>query len=148
VCCAPLLQGRVVATTALALMRSRYVAYVRGAIDYLGDTHDPSTRGAFERGAVERWSRETRWLGLEIVATVRGELGDSEGVVEFVARGVTRGAPFAQRERSRFRARDGRWYYLDGVIGSPSTRGAPTQGRNELCGCGSGKKFKRCHGAA
>ena len=30
---------------------------------------------------------------------------------------------------------------LDGV-----GRGASEQGRNELCACGSGKKFKRCHG--
>jgi SEC-C motif-containing protein len=129
-------------------MRSRYVAYVRGAMDYLRDTHDPSTRGAFDRGAAARWSRETRWLGLEIVTCAGGELGDSEGVVEFVARGVTNGVPFVQRERSRFRARDGRWYYLDGVNGNLPTRGAATQGRNELCACGSGKKFKRCHGAA
>jgi hypothetical protein len=24
---------------------------------------------------------------------------------------------------------------------------APAVGRNDLCSCGSGKKFKRCHGA-
>ncbi|MGE0682771.1 MAG: SEC-C metal-binding domain-containing protein [Candidatus Binatia bacterium] len=26
-------------------------------------------------------------------------------------------------------------------------RDAPKVGRNELCPCGSGKKFKKCHGA-
>ena len=26
-------------------------------------------------------------------------------------------------------------------------KAAPTQGRNEMCACGSGKKFKKCHGA-
>ena len=30
----------------------------------------------------------------------------------------------------------------------PIQRDAPKVGRNELCPCGSGKKFKRCHGAA
>ena len=29
----------------------------------------------------------------------------------------------------------------------PFVREAPKVGRNELCPCGSGKKFKRCHGA-
>ena len=41
-----------------------------------------------------------------------------------------------------------------GVIGrihelaKPVQRDQPKVGRNELCPCGSGKKFKRCHGAA
>jgi preprotein translocase subunit SecA len=30
----------------------------------------------------------------------------------------------------------------------PSQREAPKVGRNEMCPCGSGKKFKKCHGAA
>src|SRR4051794_22345490 len=29
----------------------------------------------------------------------------------------------------------------------PATRAAPKIGRNDLCPCGSGKKFKKCHGA-
>ena len=105
------------APTALALMRSRYTAFVRGAIDYLIDTHDPSTRASVDRKAIAQWSRDTQWKGLEIVATERGGEDDNEGVVEFIARGVTRGTPFAQRERSRFRRVDGAWYYLDGTIG-------------------------------
>jgi SEC-C motif-containing protein len=105
------------APTALALMRSRYTAFVRGAIDYLIDTHDPSTRGSVDRKGIAQWSRDTDWRGLEIVATERGGEDDDEGIVEFIARGVTRGAPFAQRERSRFRRRDGGWFYVDGTIG-------------------------------
>lgn len=145
-CCGPLLDG-VPAPTALALMRSRYTAYVRGAIDYLIATHDASTRGAVDRAAVARWSRETEWQGLEIVATARGGEADDDGVVEFIARGRTRGAPFAQRERSRFRRVDGRWRYVDGEVGGePVTRARPP-GRNDPCPCGSGIKYKRCHGA-
>jgi preprotein translocase subunit SecA len=30
----------------------------------------------------------------------------------------------------------------------PVQRDQPKVGRNEMCPCGSGKKFKRCHGAA
>ncbi|MGE5181119.1 MAG: YchJ family protein [Acidobacteriota bacterium] len=114
-CCGPCLDG-VPAPTALALMRSRYTAYVRGAIDYLIATQDASTRGAVDRASVARWSRETTWKGLEIVATERGGEDDDAGTVEFVARGVTRGVPFAQRERSRFRRVDGVWYYVDGKL--------------------------------
>jgi SEC-C motif-containing protein len=114
-CCGPLLAGGV-ARTALALMRSRYTAYVRGAIDYLLRTHDASTRATVDVAAVRRWCKTTLWLGLEIVATERGGERDTDGVVEFIARGVTRGAPFAQRERSRFRRVDGAWVYVDGDI--------------------------------
>jgi SEC-C motif-containing protein len=128
-------------------MRSRYVAYTRGAIDHVMDTHDPSTRAGVDRAAAARWSRETQWLGLEIVATERGGAPDDDGVVEFIARGVTAGTPFAQRERSRFRRLDGRWYYLDGKAIHAPARAVATAGRNDPCPCGSGQKYKRCHGA-
>ena len=90
-------------------MRSRYTAYVRGAIDYLIETHDPATRAGLDRGGIAAWSRETKWRGLEIVAT------EGDDIVEFIARGVTRGRPFAQRERSRFRRVDGAWRYLEAL---------------------------------
>jgi SEC-C motif-containing protein len=144
-CCGRLLDGEP-APTALALMRSRYTAYVRGAIDYLIETHDESTRGPLDRSAIAAWSRETEWLGLEILATQRGGATDDEGIVEFIARGRTRGAPFAQRERSRFRRRDGRWYYVDGVASAAPRRVTAVVGRNEPCPCGSGKTYKHCHG--
>lgn len=146
-CCAPLLAGAP-APTALALMRSRYTAYVVGAIDYVVETHDEATRDQIDRAASEAWSRETLWQGLEILDTEAGGDGDREGVVEFVARGVTRGAPFAQRERSRFRKVSGRWYYVDGVVRAMPAKKAKAPGPNEPCSCGSGKKYKRCHGAA
>lgn len=114
-CCAPFHAGAA-APTALALMRSRYAAYVRGAIDYVIATHDAATRGDVDVAAATAWSRDTAWQGLEIVATERGTETDDTGIVEFIARGVTRGAPFAQHERSRFAKADGRWYYVDGVV--------------------------------
>jgi SEC-C motif-containing protein len=127
-------------------MRSRYTAYVRGEIEYLLETHARETRGEVDREGIARWSRETRWAGLEILATERGGEGDDEGVVEFIARGITRGAPFAQRERSRFRREEGRWRYVDGKAGAPPARRAEAPGRNDPCPCGSGMKYKRCCG--
>lgn len=97
-------------------MRSRYTAFVRGAIDYLLATHDTSTRSSVDRAGIAAWSRDTGWLGLEIVDVVRGGENEDDGIVEFIARGVTRGQPFAQRERSRFRRVDGAWFYVDGKI--------------------------------
>jgi len=144
-CCGPIIAGAD-APTALALMRSRYTAYVRGAIDHVVASHAAETRAQVDRAAAAQWSRDTRWLGLEIVATSAGGPGDSEGVVEFIARGITRGAAFAQRERSRFRRSDGRWYYVDGVAAAEPVRRAAAPGRNDPCPCGSGKKYKRCHG--
>lgn len=114
-CCA-LYHDGVPAPTALALMRSRYTAFVRGAIDYLMETHDPATRSSVDPKALAAWSRDTLWMGLEIVATEAGGEADETGVVEFIARGVTNGRPFTQRERSRFRRVDGRWVYTDGAV--------------------------------
>jgi SEC-C motif-containing protein len=142
-CCAPL-HGGAPAVTAVALMRSRYTAYVRGNIDYIVATHDPVTRGSLDIAAATRWSHDTAWGGLEIVATERGTSTDDTGVVEFIARGATRGTPFAQHERSRFRRIDGRWHYIDG---EQRVRRAAAPGRNDPCPCGSGTKYKRCHGA-
>ncbi len=141
-CCAPFHAGAA-APTALALMRSRYTAYVRGAVPYLVATHAAETRSSVDVPAVTRWSRDTVWQGLEIVATERGGEADDTGFVEFIARGVTNGVPFAQQERSRFTRTEGRWYYVDGVARAKAT----STGRNEPCPCGSGKKYKKCHGA-
>jgi SEC-C motif-containing protein len=129
-------------------MRSRYTAFVRGAIDYLVDTYDPATRAPGERGAIEQMARDTNWLGLEVVATERGRADDEQGVVEFRARYRQGGVARVHHERSRFRRVDGLWRYVDGegVKPKPVTR-APTVGRNDPCPCGSGKKFKKCCGA-
>jgi len=34
-----------------------------------------------------------------------------------------------------------------GVQVAPAVRGGPRVGRNDPCPCGSGKKYKKCHGA-
>lgn len=126
-------------------MRSRYTAYVRGEIGYLLATHDASTRDNVDRAATEEWSRDTDWQGLEILATEAGGETDDKGIVEFVVRGSTKGRPFAQRERSRFAKRDGAWFYVDGKLQLATAPAKP--GRNDPCPCGSGTKYKRCHGA-
>ena len=139
-CCGRFHTGQQVATTAEELMRSRYSAFYTSNIDYLIATHHPDKRQAGERASLEQTCRETSWLGLEIVDTSKGTAADLEGVVEFIARygGVRAGV---LRERSRFVKQNGQWFYLDGQQDDGQPRG-----RNDPCWCGSGKKFKKCHG--
>ncbi|MCB1724540.1 MAG: YchJ family protein [Gammaproteobacteria bacterium] len=148
-CCQPYIEGTAIPPTAELLMRSRYSAYVRHAIDYLGETLHPDSRGDWDREATRRWAENAGWQGLDIVATEAGDEGDDEGVVEFVARFEEDGRLLQHRERSRFRRLRGRWYYLDGETPRPRTERhqAPKVGRNDPCPCGSGKKFKKCCGA-
>ena len=86
-------------------MRSRYTAHVLGQIDYLMATWDAPD---VDRAAVEKWARESTWIGLEIVRA-------TDDVVEFRARyRDARGAEHVHHERSRFRRCDGRWRYVGG----------------------------------
>ena len=47
-----------------------------------------------------------------------------------------------------YRNDGGRWLFVDGKSPKPETvvNTGPDVGRNEPCHCGSGKKFKKCHG--
>lgn len=147
-CCSPYIEGERSAPTAEALMRSRYAAYTLEKVDYIVDTHDPKTRKDVDRDAALTWAQQSEWLGLEIVATSEGKAEDQRGEVEFIARYALEGAEQKHHERSRFKREGDRWFYLDGdmVKAKPVVRQEPRVGRNEPCPCGSGKKFKRCHG--
>jgi SEC-C motif-containing protein len=148
-CCGPLLAGKALPETAEALMRARYTAYTQGNIDYIVDTHDPDRRGEVDRRNTEAWSKQSEWLGLEILSTDKGGPEDEVGVVEFVARYKLKGVKIDHRERALFRKNGSRWVFVDGaeLKGPPVVRAEPKIGRNDPCHCGSGKKFKKCHGA-
>jgi SEC-C motif-containing protein len=150
-CCGPVLAGEP-AATAEALMRSRYTAYVHGNVDHIMKTYTPKALAGVDRASTEKWSRESTWLGLSVLSTDGGGPDDDEGTVEFVAR-FKDGADKPEQshhERARFvrSARDRRWLYAEGkVVGPPPVRRDPRPGRNDPCTCGSGKKWKKCHGA-
>ena len=150
-CCQPFVEGKATAPTAEALMRSRYSAFAVGAMDYLAETIAPEGRHDLDMAALERWSKESDWLGLDIVETVDGKPEDGLGIVEFIARFRREGVEEAHHERSSFRydRKDQRWSFIDGVKpkGKTVVKGKQT-GRNDPCPCGSGKKFKKCHGVA
>ncbi|MFC5475015.1 YchJ family protein [Paraherbaspirillum soli] len=98
------------APTALALMRSRYSAYVLGQGEYLQATWHPSTRPSEAITA----EPDLKWLGLEI----RGHQADGDSAtVEFVARYKVGGRAHRLHELSRFvreGSDGGRWFYVDG----------------------------------
>jgi SEC-C motif-containing protein len=97
------------APDALALMRSRYSAFVLALGDYLLATWHPRTRPLqieFEPGQ--------RWLGLQVR---RHQIVDeTQATVEFVARSKLGGRAHRLHETSRFVRENGRWFYVDGDI--------------------------------
>jgi len=135
------------APTAEKLMRSRYAAYAIANLDYIEATCAGPAALAFDRTEAEMLQLGTQWLGLEISRTTRGRERDSEGTVTFTARYRHKGVEEALTETSQFRRIDGRWFYCDRLTDADPLRSA-SAGRNDPCPCGSGKKFKKCCGAA
>ena len=109
-CCEKYILGYETAPTALALMRSRYSAYVVKNADYLVATTHESTRNLFSKDEILRWASENQWQKLEIVSF-------EETIVEFKAffRGPDAKA-YIHHERSTFEKVKGHWYYIDGVF--------------------------------
>lgn len=109
-CCAPLLLQGKSAATAEALMRSRYVAYVRRDGDYLYKTWASSTRPS--KASLKQLAA-TDWQGLTVIRTERGGADDSTGVVEFIANWRDEQGNLQQmHEVSEFVREKGRWVYL------------------------------------
>lgn len=89
-------------------MRSRYTAFAVGDEAHLVRTWHPDTRPRQIRFVADQ-----RWTGLEILATVAGDLLDDEGAVEFRADYERGGRPGSLHELSRFvRDDDHRWVYV------------------------------------
>lgn len=147
-CCEPFISGKALPPTAEALMRARYSSYVTGKVDFLEKTLAPEGRADFDRAASEKWAREATWKGLAVVAVKDGGADDAQGVVNFTARFAQDGQDYEHREIATFRREAGAWVFVDGKPPKPrpEVRTGPELGRNDPCHCGSGKKFKKCHG--
>ena len=148
VCCVPYHKG-LPAPTALALMKSRYSAFVLGNGEYLSMTLSTEQRADFDVDEFNASSGDTRWLGLEIRQSIGGGENDETGTVEFVARYGSGGDIIAHHERAEFAREDGRWVFAECEMNPKmAQRVVDKVGRNDPCPCGSGKKFKKCCGAA
>ena len=139
-CCGPFHAGSATPPTALQLMRSRYSAYALVKTSYLVDTVVNAQQKDHPPASLERFARSSDWRRLDILDTDAGQPEDERGVVEFQAWYLANGRLECIRERSLFFVEDGRWKYSHG------THAKPQIGRNDPCPCGSGKKYKKCHG--
>ncbi|MBC8011447.1 MAG: YchJ family protein [Burkholderiales bacterium] len=148
-CCGPILAGAP-APTAEALMRSRYSAYSKRNYIHLRRTLSKEQQADFSEADAREWAESSDWLGLDVTATEGGGADDQEGVVDFVARFRTAGEERKHVEKARFAREDGQWVYVGQVVpkAEPVRRESPKVGRNDPCPCGSGKKYKKCHGAS
>jgi SEC-C motif-containing protein len=106
-CCGRYLDGAP-APTAEALMRSRFTAFAVG-----DEAHLLRTWHVDERPREIRFVPGQRWVRLEVLATVAGDLLDTEGAVEFRAHHERRGEAGVLHELSRFvRDDQHRWVYV------------------------------------
>lgn len=115
-CCGPLLAGTRQAETAAELMRSRYTAYLEGAVDYLLKTTAAVARERLDRAGLAAYCRGLGGISLRILEVQGGGLLEDTGVVAFAATLRSQGRTFVQRERSRFAREQGRWVYVDGDV--------------------------------
>ena len=147
-CCGPVISGKQKAKTAEALMRARYSAYVTGDIDFIATSCKRGEDGNdIDLDETRRWSKESEWHGLTIHSVSEGGENDTSGVVEFSAHYSRGGLRDEHRERAVFKKIDGAWLYTEGSLAATTiVRDTPKVGRNDLCPCGSGKKYKKCCG--
>lgn len=130
-------------------MRSRYSAFKLGNLDYIDKTHASNMAEPFDHEHGKVMVNEIDWRGLEIRQVIGGGEKDETGEVEFVARFKREGQTGAHHEKATFKRENGRWVYLDGELNPKAPPRRVVQvGRNDLCPCGSGKKYKKCCGAS
>ena len=142
-CCKPIINGVQPAPTAQSLMRSRYSAYVIVASQYLIDSTHISQRANYSKTDIEAWAKESHWQNLEIIDCKKGLSDDSVGEVEFKAYyRDSKNTLQIHHEKSIFKQENSVWFYVNGTIIPPQT----ITNRNDVCACGSGRKFKKCCG--
>ena len=160
-CCEPFIKGTQNPATAEELMRSRYTAFAVGEIAYLKSSLAPEEQKTFDMKSTIEWSKKSTWLGLDIMEVKKGGANDKDGTIEFTAKYSFDGKTLEHHEVAQFRKAGGLWHFVDGEShtheeGQGHHHAAPREtvvreepkiGRNDVCPCGSGKKYKKCHGA-
>ncbi|MDF1588730.1 MAG: YchJ family protein [Gammaproteobacteria bacterium] len=137
-CCQPLHTGTVAASSAEQLMRSRYSAFCLKNAPYLIATLHPDYRSADDQQSLAELFEQTQWLGLKVISH---KSKNNTATVEFSAFYQDANQVAQLHERSRFVKIENRWFYQDGDLLPPITLA-----RNDSCFCGSGIKYKKCHG--
>lgn len=109
-CCEVLHNGKP-ASSAEALMRSRYSAYVQKNALYLQQSWHHSTRPADLTTAS---LQGTKWLGLIIIGTTSQDNAHATVIFEAKFRHA-KNKTQTLKETSRFILEDGHWFYIDGI---------------------------------
>jgi SEC-C motif-containing protein len=143
-CCEPIITGKTSAETAEQLMRARYSAHEKVAVDFLFNSTHPDHREGYDHKATQVWAEESEWHGLQIVETIGGGPKDEEGEVIFTARFRDKQGLRTHHERGQFKKKKGKWLFTEGIMIKPQPLTANKVGRNDPCSCGSGKKYKKC----
>lgn len=112
-CCGLYIEGGKSASSAEALMRSRYSAYTMAKIAYIKKTMRGKALSGFHPGEAKRWARRVEWVGLDVIKVVPGS--ENQGFVEFIARFREGGVLQSIHEMSEFERVGGVWYYVDGI---------------------------------
>lgn len=107
-CCQPYIQGVRKATTAEALMRSRYSAYAVHDADYLWETTAPKERRHHSKTEMLNWAKSNQWLKLEVLKA-------TETTVEFKAYYLDNMLRARVHHEKSFFVKEGEnWYYVNG----------------------------------
>ena len=145
-CCEPIIKGTRESETAEELMRARYSAFVTHAIDFIVSSTHTRTRKEIDLSFIREWSETSTWRGLEILETK--QVNDNKAFVSFEAQFTQGDEDQRHRERSLFEREHGQWRFVTGdELKNPTVRyETRPPGRNDPCPCGSGRKYKKCHG--
>jgi len=147
-CCEPIIKGTRESETAEEVMRARYSAFVTQAIDFIVASTHSRKRKDIDLTFIREWSETSTWHGLEILETK--QVNENKAFVSFEAQFAQGDEVQHHREKSLFERENGEWRFVTGdELKNPTVRyEAPRPGRNDPCPCGSGKKYKKCHGSA
>ncbi len=144
-CCGMFISGLKSPPSPEALMRSRYTAYSQVNIDYIAKTMKSPAADNFDVAATRAWASKINWIQLTVI---RATSDGSQGVVEFIAHYFLDKQKYTLHEISEFILENGQWYYVNGTQPNQRVSSEPVKkiGRNDICPCGSSKKFKKCCG--
>jgi len=147
-CCAPFHQGSLHAATPEQLMRSRFSAYVLQLVPYIARTYHSSKQSDQASAEIADFAQSAKFLSLQVIAASNAvssvpaaEQAIDSGFVHFKVRFIVDDKLHLLEEHSRFLREQQIWSYLDGVL---TAHPVLKISRNDLCPCGSGKKYKSC----
>lgn len=151
-CCGPYLDGTKHAQDVASLVRSRYTAFCQRKFDYLLESTHPDFREDLSIENIAKGTEGVTWLRLDLgeSSVSKKENGEEFEQISFAAYYEQDNVARQLSETSFFKREQDRLYYVDSVARKPTsyTRPSPKCGRNDPCPCGSGKKYKKCCGAA